>query len=236
MTHYLRALTAKLRGDQTPPQPASPPAPSPGSAPASEPPKRNRQSIATPWELGEAMSCLWTKRTGSGSTTSAPTIRTSFSPSFDSHCWPSYQLHQSSLQHCSATRLTERWLACAAWPSRDSGHIALYELRNSQPHDATIRRLKDLEVRLGMVSCAEGTERGGLLNERPRVRQRLFGIMSMWHDRAIAMVYGASVSAWVWALGRWSRGSGTPLRFRLTGPQNSSNLAPTPAALLPVRS
>lgn len=77
--------------------------------------------------------------------------------------------------------------------------VVLYELRNSQLYDATIHRLKELEALLGMVPCTESADRGGLFNERP-VRQRLFGIVTFWHDRALGIVYGASISAWVGVL------------------------------------
>jgi hypothetical protein len=58
--------------------------------------------------------------------------------------------------------------------------IFIYELQNSQTYDAAVRRAAELEPALGMVSGP-----GALLRER-------------WHERAVALVYGAAVSGWTY--------------------------------------
>jgi hypothetical protein len=71
--------------------------------------------------------------------------------------------------------------------------IVMYDLRNTQFHDAAIHRAKELEKMLALPRVSDiGTE-GGLMNERPRDRYRLAGIQ-VWHDRALFRVYAASAA------------------------------------------
>lgn len=72
--------------------------------------------------------------------------------------------------------------------------IIMYDLRNSQFHDAAIHRAKELENSLTLARLSDkGTGRGGLMNERPRDRYRLAGVQ-VWHDRALFIVYAASAA------------------------------------------
>jgi hypothetical protein len=72
--------------------------------------------------------------------------------------------------------------------------IIMYDLRNSQFHDAAIHRAKELEKALTLSRLSDkGTGRGGLMNERPRDRYRLAGVQ-VWHDRALFIVYAASAA------------------------------------------
>jgi hypothetical protein len=75
--------------------------------------------------------------------------------------------------------------------------IFVYELRNSQVYDAVVERAKALERKLGLpaVLGAEGTQ-GGLFSERPRRGLTLFGLLAVWHDRGLALVYGAALAGW----------------------------------------
>lgn len=68
--------------------------------------------------------------------------------------------------------------------------IALYELRNTELHDYTLHRAQELEQRLGI----------GLYRERPAHGIRLFGLTSVAHDRALALVYGAAIAGWTYLL------------------------------------
>jgi hypothetical protein len=72
--------------------------------------------------------------------------------------------------------------------------IVMYDLRNSQFHDAAIHRAKELEKALTLSRLSDkGTGRGGLMNERPRDRYRLAGV-PVWHDRALFIIYAASAA------------------------------------------
>ena len=72
--------------------------------------------------------------------------------------------------------------------------IVMYDLRNSQFHDAAIHRAKELEKALALSRLSnKGTGSGGLMNERPRDRYRLAGV-PVWHDRALFIVYAASAA------------------------------------------
>lgn len=72
--------------------------------------------------------------------------------------------------------------------------IIMYDLRNTQFHDAAIHRAKELEKALALSLLSDkGTGHGGLMNERPRDRYRLAGVEA-WHDRALFIVYAASAA------------------------------------------
>lgn len=71
--------------------------------------------------------------------------------------------------------------------------IIMYDLRNSQFHDAAIHRAKELEKALALSRLSDKGAAGGLMNERPRDRYRLVGVQ-VWHDRALFVVYAASAA------------------------------------------
>jgi hypothetical protein len=72
--------------------------------------------------------------------------------------------------------------------------IIMYDLRNTQFHDAAIHRAKELEKALTLFRLSDkGRTGGGLMNERPRERYRLAGVR-VWHDRALFVVYAASAA------------------------------------------
>jgi hypothetical protein len=77
--------------------------------------------------------------------------------------------------------------------------VLLYEVRNTQVYDYALRRAKDLEARLGLVSRA-GTP-GGPFTERPGRTARVFGIATAGHDRGLALVYGAALAGWAYLVG-----------------------------------
>ncbi|MDQ3930931.1 MAG: hypothetical protein M3328_17530 [Chloroflexota bacterium] len=74
--------------------------------------------------------------------------------------------------------------------------IVIYEVRNTQLYDAAFDRAKGLEVLLGMNLLTKGRSQGGLFNERPRRDLRLFGLLPIWHDFGLALIYGASFAGW----------------------------------------
>ena len=74
--------------------------------------------------------------------------------------------------------------------------IIIYDQRNSQLYDKAIHRATCLE-RMLKFPCF-GTEKrdGGLFNERPKRNRELLGLILIWHDRGLALVYGASLCGW----------------------------------------
>ena len=70
--------------------------------------------------------------------------------------------------------------------------VTIYDQRNSQLYNALIGRAKTLEKRLGMV--------GGQFSTRPRRARRLFGLVLMWHDLALTLIYGVVLGAWFFPL------------------------------------
>jgi hypothetical protein len=71
--------------------------------------------------------------------------------------------------------------------------IIIYDLRNTQFHDAAIHRAKALERSLGLARLSDKGTGGGLMSERPRERYRLAGVQ-VWHDRGLFIVYSASAA------------------------------------------
>lgn len=70
--------------------------------------------------------------------------------------------------------------------------IAMYDLRNSQIYDAYLSRAMQLENQLRMPN-------GGLYNRRPGRDVKLFGVL-VWHDRALAFIYGTTLGGWVYLI------------------------------------
>ncbi len=78
--------------------------------------------------------------------------------------------------------------------------IFTYELRNTQLYDAAVHRAAFLERRLGLPS-ALGEGPGGFYSERPSRSVRLFGAVTVWHDRGLALVYAAALGGWGYLVG-----------------------------------
>lgn len=87
--------------------------------------------------------------------------------------------------------------------------IVIYDLRNTTIYDASIHRAKWLEVKLGlpvltrqMLSQEKQELLGGLFNERPSRKNlpKLFNKLELWHDLALALVYGVSFGGWAFIL------------------------------------
>jgi len=76
--------------------------------------------------------------------------------------------------------------------------IIMYDQRNSQLYNDATARAKWLERQLGFKPHAQEVwkaEVGGLFTQRPGRSLRMFGI-TLWHDRALSIIYGASLAAW----------------------------------------
>ena len=66
--------------------------------------------------------------------------------------------------------------------------LIFYDQRNSQLYDALGARLLGLEKLLWPGE-------GGQWSERPS-RRRMFGTIRIWHDRALALIYGSVIGTW----------------------------------------
>ena len=66
----------------------------------------------------------------------------------------------------------------------------MYEIRNSQIHDAAAHRLRAIEAWLDLPTASD-SEAG----DRPGC-EKFLGIFTVWHDRALGLVYGTSAGAW----------------------------------------
>ena len=88
--------------------------------------------------------------------------------------------------------------------------IVLYDLRNSQIYNLSMHRGKWLEYLLDMPRLTtldwqkpnEKPYHGGLITERPFRLHRLFKkrLLRAKHDRALALVYGASLGGWTYLI------------------------------------
>jgi hypothetical protein len=78
--------------------------------------------------------------------------------------------------------------------------LTLYEIRNTQIHDALARRLVQLEASLGSDADPSDVARPSTFSDRPPGALRAFGVVRVWHNRSIGVIYGASVAAWIWRL------------------------------------
>jgi hypothetical protein len=75
--------------------------------------------------------------------------------------------------------------------------IVVYEIRNSQIHDRVVHRIKHLERLLGFTPSYAGRAPRGIFGERG-TGERLFGVFTVQHDRALSMVYGVVLALWTW--------------------------------------
>jgi hypothetical protein len=79
--------------------------------------------------------------------------------------------------------------------------VLMYDLRNSQLYDAAVHRAKVLEERLHFASVRSEEGTGGPFTERPASGVKLLGSVTAWHDRALALVYGAALAGWAYLVG-----------------------------------
>jgi len=75
--------------------------------------------------------------------------------------------------------------------------IAIYDQRNTQIYDSMQKRAKTLEAKLRFDPIDTNIKkRGGAFLDRPQRSRKLFGLLLMWHDRALAIIYSAVFGAW----------------------------------------
>jgi hypothetical protein len=80
--------------------------------------------------------------------------------------------------------------------------ILVYELRNTQLHDALVHRAAELERQLGLRSVLGSSGPGGLFAELPGRTVRLLGVFPISQDRGLALVYSAALGGWTY-LAAW---------------------------------
>ncbi|MFC1823129.1 hypothetical protein ACFL9T_10600 [Thermodesulfobacteriota bacterium] len=69
--------------------------------------------------------------------------------------------------------------------------IVFYDQRNSQLYNALVRRGKKLEEEL----CISST-----FSQRQPRSLKLFGLVTIWHDRGLALIYGSVLGAWIFPI------------------------------------
>jgi hypothetical protein len=75
--------------------------------------------------------------------------------------------------------------------------VLVYELRNSQVYGNALDRAKALEQKLELVSVrGPAGKSGGPFSERPDPGLRLFGVVPVWPEGGVALVYGAALAGW----------------------------------------
>jgi hypothetical protein len=78
--------------------------------------------------------------------------------------------------------------------------ILVYELRNTEIHDAVVHRAQELERLLAFPSALDRGTTGGLFSERHSDPIRVLGVAAVARDRGLALVYGAALGGWGYLL------------------------------------
>lgn len=77
--------------------------------------------------------------------------------------------------------------------------VAFYDQRNTQLYDAMQIRAKNLESYLGFAKAANPRfARGGAFLDRPKRSLKLFGMIDIWHDRGLAIIYSTALAGWAY--------------------------------------
>ena len=74
--------------------------------------------------------------------------------------------------------------------------ILLYDLRNTEILDATLRHVRALERLLGLDAGRGKNGPDGALGQFAPGRGRLFGVVTVGQQRALGLVYGAALGGW----------------------------------------
>jgi predicted cupin superfamily sugar epimerase len=88
--------------------------------------------------------------------------------------------------------------------------IVIYDQRNSQFYNRLVGRAQFLEAQMGLLKAGiEPTEApigvgGGQFLDRTVEPRRLFGLLPLWHDLGLGLIYSAAVGGWLFLLARWA--------------------------------
>jgi hypothetical protein len=88
--------------------------------------------------------------------------------------------------------------------------IAFYDQRNSSIYDDLVGRAAWLERNQLGFGIRPGRPGGGPFNDRGGERRRLFGVIEIWHDRALALIYATVLGGWAFPV---CVGAGMRLRW-----------------------
>ena len=82
--------------------------------------------------------------------------------------------------------------------------IMIYDQRNTELYDHMQRRAKVIEALLQFPAYdVEGDKKcGGAFIDRPRRGRKLLGLIPMWHDLGLAIVYSTTLGAWTFLFSR----------------------------------
>lgn len=80
--------------------------------------------------------------------------------------------------------------------------LFFYNQRNTQIFDTMILRAKMLEILLQLESLDDSYRYAGPFLSRPKRTSKLFGVIRIWGDRGLAIVYGAALGGWAFLITR----------------------------------
>lgn len=78
--------------------------------------------------------------------------------------------------------------------------IFLYNQRNTQIFDTMILRAKMLEILLKLEPLDERYRYAGPFLSRPERTMKLFGVIKVWGDRGLAIIYGPTLAVWAFLI------------------------------------
>jgi hypothetical protein len=103
----------------------------------------------------------------------------------------------AALSTADTVNAPQRSLALGVFGFLISLGLTFYEIRNTQLYDAMQVRAKSLETFLGFSRAGNPkSNRSGPLLQRPPRARKLFGVVKVWHDRALSIVYATLLAAW----------------------------------------
>ncbi len=112
--------------------------------------------------------------------------------------------------------------------------VIVYEIRNSQLHDNTVHRLRWLEDEMKLPSSVAASKSGGLITDSRSGAPLRVGGVRVVHDRALALVYGVVVGAWMYRLS-WSQSAHLWTSARPWGAKSAGAIAALTTAFVIVR-
>jgi len=80
--------------------------------------------------------------------------------------------------------------------------LFFYNQRNTQIFDMMILRAKMLEILLQFEPLDDSYRYGGPFLSRSKRTLKLFGIVRVWGDRGLAIIYGAALGGWAFLITR----------------------------------
>lgn len=82
--------------------------------------------------------------------------------------------------------------------------VMFYDQRNTEIYDKMQLRAKMLEAELGFIKFDDDKYYGGPFLDRPKRQRKFLGILRMWHDLGLTIIYSAALGAWVFLISQFS--------------------------------